>query len=125
MRLIKNGEHGLSAEIVSGGHPLPLLIGGEAPVPLGEPGTLLGVVENPDLPVFRATIPPLSAVVLYTDGLSAGQSTDDTAFAANLIRDIHVNGNADLAAEIDQAAHDTQLEPNRDDVAILVARVLG
>jgi hypothetical protein len=60
--------------------------------------------------------------MLYTDGLSAGQTTDDTAYALALVTGLSLNGASSAASTIDAAAVASQTVPNRDDVAILVAR---
>lgn len=112
---------GLSVEAISAGHPLPLVINGGPPRAIGKPGTLLGVVGDPDLPVVRATLGPGEAMALYTDGLSAGQTTDDTSYALELVGSIAFSSGEGLAQQIDRAAIDRQDEPNRDDVAIIVA----
>ncbi|MBJ7354541.1 MAG: SpoIIE family protein phosphatase [Thermoleophilaceae bacterium] len=116
-------DGGLSLETISAGHPLPLVTQGGVPRAVGAPGTLLGVVPNPDLPVTRTTLQPAESLVLYTDGLSAGQTTDDTAYALALIDGLSLNGAGEGAQAINLAAIAKQSEPNRDDVAILVARV--
>lgn len=122
MTRISRGEDGLTMESVSAGHPLPLVTGSGPPRPIGEPGTLLGVVPDPDLPMVRDVLLPSESLVLYTDGLSAGQTTDDTLYALELLGSISMNGAADGAQQINLAAIARQSEPNRDDVAILVAR---
>ena len=112
---------GIELESVSAGHPLPVICGDGPVRSVGEPGTLLGVVENPDLPVTREILRPSESLVLYTDGLSAGQTTDDTSYALALLTELSLNGSDDSAGLINLAAIDRQAEPNRDDVAILVA----
>lgn len=119
---ISRGSEGLTVESVSAGHPLPLVTGSGPPRPIGEPGTLLGVVESPDLPMVRDVLLPAESLVLYTDGLSAGQTTDDTLYALELLGGLSLNGADDSAQLINLAAIARQSEPNRDDVAILVAR---
>lgn len=113
------------AEVISAGHPLPILLAPDGPRAIGEPGTLLGVVPEPDLPSARVPLQTGQSIVLYTDGLSAGQTTDDTAYALELIAGILPNGDRDLASAINQRAIQSQAAPNRDDVAILTARVLS
>ncbi|MFY9487922.1 MAG: SpoIIE family protein phosphatase [Solirubrobacterales bacterium] len=115
-----NGTSDRWVEIIAAGHPLPLRLDGGKPQPLGEIGTLLGVVESPDLPVVTATIATGEAIVLYTDGLSGGQTTEDTKFAVELAEGISTVSAESVAAGLDSAALSSQTEPNRDDVAILV-----
>ncbi|MBI2692023.1 MAG: SpoIIE family protein phosphatase [Solirubrobacterales bacterium] len=119
---LSHGYDGLKMETVSAGHPLPLVAGSAPPRAVGEPGTLLGVVPDPDLPKSLDVLLPAESLVLYTDGLSAGQTTDDTLYALELLGGISLNGADDGAQLINLAAIARQSEPNRDDVAILVAR---
>lgn len=121
-RLWPDGDD-FSLETISAGHPLPLIVGSGPPKSVGEPGTLLGVVDSPTLPLTRTKLRRDEALMLYTDGLSAGQTTDDTEYALELVASLSLNGSRDLAMVIDKAAIDRQAEPNRDDVAILIARV--
>ncbi len=122
---IADAPDGQVAEVVSAGHPLPIMLAPDGPRAIGEPGTLLGVVPDPDLPVARVPLAAGSSLVLYTDGLSAGQTTDDTAYALELIAGLSINGNRDIAGLIDRQALRLQSAPNRDDTAILAAKVLG
>ena len=119
---LSHTDGGLALETISAGHPLPLVTHGGVPRAVGTPGTLLGVVPDPDLPVTRSVLKPSEALVLYTDGLSAGQTTDDTAYALALLDGLPLDGTDDSAQVINLAAIARQSEPNRDDVAILVAR---
>jgi serine phosphatase RsbU (regulator of sigma subunit) len=57
--------------VACGGHPLPLLIRADGSTAMvGVPGTLLGLVEEPDLQDATAELRPGDALVLYTDGLT-------------------------------------------------------
>lgn len=122
-KLIDIGAEDQRVEVVSSGHPKPLLLNEKGPRAIGSVGTLLGVVESPEIDKQSVPLPSGSAIVLYTDGLSAGQSSDDAAYAVELLRDFRPNGDVDLASAIDAAARSVQPAPNRDDVAILVASV--
>jgi hypothetical protein len=119
---VSNTPEGLALETISAGHPLPLITRGGVARAIGAPGTLLGVVPDPDLPVTRSILNSDESLVLYTDGLSAGQTTDDTSYALALLDGLSLNGSGDSAQVINLAAIAKQSEPNRDDVAILVAR---
>lgn len=122
-KLIDIGTAEQRVEVISSGHPSPLLLTADGPRAIGSVGTLLGVVESPEIDVKSVALPSDSALVLYTDGLSAGQSSDDAAYALQLLRDFRPNGDIDIAKAVDEAARSVQSSPNRDDVAIMVALV--
>jgi PAS domain S-box-containing protein len=114
-------------EFASGGHPLPLVLraahtGGE----VGEPGTLLGIVPDPQLHDQRVLLRAGDAVVLYTDGVT------DSAAPRRIWTGPELAGvvgrtagkDADAIAELVMSAAlgDGGGEP-RDDIAILVLKV--
>ncbi|MEU9023611.1 SpoIIE family protein phosphatase [Actinomadura sp. NPDC048394] len=108
------------------GHPPPLLItqdGGTAF--LDEHGMLLG---NPDLtgdrPDGTRELPPLSTLLLYTDGLIETRGTDLTDSLTGLRRHSSHLARLPLPDLCDQLLE--RMEPNgEDDVAILALRVPG
>ena len=56
--------------ISTGGHPLPLLLRADGSVePVGAPGTLLGIVPDPNLEDRTVTLEPGDSLVFYTDGV--------------------------------------------------------
>jgi PAS domain S-box-containing protein len=112
----------------SGGHPLPLVLrAGGAATEVGEPGTLLGIVHDPDLADEDIELGPGDAVVLYTDGVTDAAAPDTVREPHELAALVHGadDRSADeLAERILQAAMSTRngTEP-RDDIAILVIKV--
>jgi PAS domain S-box-containing protein len=126
-RLASNGAEGHSFEFASGGHPLPLVLraaGGSGEV--GVPGTLLGVVPDPDLSDERVQLLPGDAVVLYTDGVTDSAAPRRILDASDLAAAVGSPAglDADTIAErvMGAALGDTGGEP-RDDIAILVLKV--
>jgi sigma-B regulation protein RsbU (phosphoserine phosphatase) len=124
-RLERNGV-GHRFEFASGGHPLPLVLRAEGSGEVGTPGTLLGIVPDPDLEDSRVLLKPGEALVLYTDGVtdsaapqriwSADELVDAVGPAAGL--------DADAIAElVMQAALSGAGGEPRDDIAILVLKV--
>jgi sigma-B regulation protein RsbU (phosphoserine phosphatase) len=58
------------------GHPLPLVTPASGAVDvLGEPGTLLGTLDQVDLPEARTALAAGDALVLYTDGATEPRYT--------------------------------------------------
>ena len=65
---------GARVGFASGGHPLPLLLRADGTVEaVGEPGTLLGVVPDPNFEDRSLSLGPGDALVFYTDGVIEGR----------------------------------------------------
>jgi serine phosphatase RsbU (regulator of sigma subunit) len=63
---LTHGEARLT--IAVGGHPLPLLVRAGDVIPIGETGTLLGLLDDPHLRSTTHALLPGDLLVLYTDG---------------------------------------------------------
>jgi PAS domain S-box-containing protein len=127
-RLEANGA-GHRFEFASGGHPLPLVLrggSGSGSGEVGAPGTLLGIVPDPDLEDSRVTIRPGEALVLYTDGVTDSAAPERIWSSAELVEAVGppVGLDADTIAErvMQTALSGARGEP-RDDIAILVLKV--
>ncbi|MGH2906512.1 MAG: SpoIIE family protein phosphatase, partial [Solirubrobacterales bacterium] len=121
-RVRSNGNGGRVIDVASGGHPLPILSGPDGARPIGHSGTLLGVVSDPALETHTAEFTAGTSLVLYTDGLASGSTTDDVGFALGLLDGLNGRPADELASAIDAAAREAAKGPTRDDVAILVAQ---
>ena len=65
------------ATVACGGHPLPAILRADGSVEeLGAPGTLLGLVERPELHDRAGELRPGDTIVLYTDGLTEAGAPD-------------------------------------------------
>jgi serine phosphatase RsbU (regulator of sigma subunit) len=120
------GEHGVSACLTAGGHPLPFVLRAGGGVEcVGTPGSLLGIVDPPELAEQRIELAPGDALVLFTDGVTeADRDAGPERFAERLAawRDLDA---ADIAAAVERDALEVQGGVARDDVAVLVARALA
>jgi PAS domain S-box-containing protein len=128
-RLEKNGV-GHRFEFASGGHPLPLVLrGGPSRGDSGEvgaPGTLLGIVPDPDLEDSRVVIQPGEALVLYTDGVTDSAAPERIWSADELVEAVGPAAGLDadaIAERVMQAALSGAGGQPRDDIAILVLKV--
>ncbi|HET9741090.1 MAG TPA: SpoIIE family protein phosphatase [Solirubrobacteraceae bacterium] len=119
----------VDAVVATGGHPLPLVLRANGEVQTaGRPGTLLGILDDPELSEARLALRPGDALVLYTDGVTEATAADRAngsgrfeAFLASC-----AGGGADSIAEaVEREAVSSQGGPPRDDVAVVVARALG
>jgi PAS domain S-box-containing protein len=123
---IEKLDRGARVGVACGGHPLPLLLHADGSVEaVGEPGTLLGVVPDPDLEDRAVTLEPGDALVFYTDGVteSRGDSHFDERRLAELIATCAGAGADAIAAKVEDAAVLSQGGRPRDDIAVLVLRV--
>jgi PAS domain S-box-containing protein len=131
LRLRPEPAHGRAqATVACGGHPRPIVVraSGEAE-PIGEGGTLLGVLPEPALVDVSFTLGPGDAVVLYTDGVTEARRDDELFGEARLLRvlagavDAGAATAAELADAVGSAVDRFQGGVANDDTAILVAHI--
>jgi PAS domain S-box-containing protein len=112
--------------VTLGGHPPPVLIdeGGEA-AQIGQPGTLLGVLEEIRVSEVDAELHPGQTLLLYTDGVVEAGPSGDQLGEQGLLElcaeapGLSVEG---LLARIEQAAMERTGGQLRDDLAMLALR---
>jgi serine phosphatase RsbU (regulator of sigma subunit) len=131
-RLEHNGS-GTRITVASGGHPLPLILRADGRVDaVGTPGSLLGIMPDPQLSDDSVKLDPGDAVVLYTDGVTDARAPErvlSPADLAGLLRGCAGLDAAAIAERVEKAATaplpglDSVSGEPRDDVAILVLRV--
>ena len=118
---------GLRVELSSGGHPLPLVDRASgAGEYAGEPGTLLGVVSDPDLVDTAVDLGSGDSLVLYTDGISEAGAPQRLLTPEELCAEIQRCGPASaggIAECLEQAAVDASNGDPNDDIAIVVLQV--
>ena len=116
--------------VACGGHPLPIALraaGGEAEE-IGVPGTLLGLVAQPELQDRTTELQPGDTLVLYTDGLTEAHAPASIWSPAKLSGAIRAVAGYPVAEMLDLlVAEALGVEPEaaRDDVAVLALRALG
>ena len=120
-------DGGARVGFASAGHPLPLLLHADGAVEtIGAPGTLLGVVPDPDLEDRSLVLGRGDALILFTDGVieprGSGQTLDEARLAELVARCRGREADA-IAAEIEQEALSAHGGLPRDDIAVLVLRV--
>ena len=112
--------------LATGGHPLPLVLRASGEVETaGSPGSLLGILDDPEISEHSFDLGPGDALVLVTDGVTeataADRATGPGRLTALLAR--HAGANAATIAEaVERDALEAQGGVVRDDVAVLVAR---
>jgi PAS domain S-box-containing protein len=122
-------DGGVRVGVASGGHPLPMLVRPDGTVDLvGEPGTLLGVLPDPNLEDRSLALSPGDALVFYTDGVIEGRGAEvmlDEDGLRELLAGCAGAGADAIAARVEDAAVAAQDGRPRDDIAVLVLRVAG
>jgi PAS domain S-box-containing protein len=113
------------ATVACGGHPLPSVLRADGTVEeLGAPGTLLGLVDRPELEDVSGELGPGDTVVLYTDGLTEAGAPARVWTSEQLAAVLRGAAGRAPQAVVDhavQAALGVQPEP-RDDIAVLALR---
>ncbi len=85
---------GARVELATAGHPLPILAAGGEAAPVGEVGTPLGIIEQPELPQVTLELAAGDLLAFYTDGVSEAAAPK------------HLLGEAELAALVAERAAD-------------------
>jgi PAS domain S-box-containing protein len=121
-------EEGARVGISVGGHPLPLLLRADGSVePVGAPGTLLGVVPDPNLDDRAVTLAPGDSLVFYTDGVIESRMTSngvlDERRLMELVATCAGRDPDTIATKVEEAAILSQDGRPRDDIAVLVLRI--
>jgi PAS domain S-box-containing protein len=116
----------VSVCVATGGHPLPFVVRATGQVePAGSPGTLLGVIDDPDISEQAIELAHGDALVLFTDGVSEATEADRVAGPTRLealLAGCAGAGAAAITEAVERDAVAVQGEQVRDDVAVLVAR---
>ncbi|HZK51881.1 MAG TPA: SpoIIE family protein phosphatase [Actinomycetota bacterium] len=113
--------------LASGGHPLPLHAPrGQHIRSIGHAGTILGVVENPELKETSLEFGPEDVVAFYTDGVTEGRRGDDFFGEERLVALVarHKDDDAaSIARHIVNEVVEFQANEPRDDVAVVTLKV--
>ncbi len=119
-------EDRVSVCVSAGGHPLPLVLrAGGGVETVGSPGTLLGIVDAPQLGEQSVELAPGDALLLYTDGVTeADRDATPGRLAAFLAGCAGADANA-IAEAVERDALEAQGGHPRDDVAIIAVRAHG
>lgn len=111
--------------LASGGHPLPILRRAAAPAEeLELRGSLLGVVDQPDVAEVAIELGPGDVLVLVTDGATEARRDGEMLGAEGVRRAVDAAGPlaTDVAAAVDAAVVTHTAGALRDDLATLVLR---
>ncbi len=124
--LVSEAGGTVTLTVALGGHPCPLLVGpGEEAHPIGEPGTVLGMVDPITVSETSAVLGQEQTLILFTDGVteaarSALRGGVELTELASRSRNLPVR---DMLALIERAAVDSGGGHPHDDIALLGIRV--
>jgi sigma-B regulation protein RsbU (phosphoserine phosphatase) len=118
-------EDGWLATFASGGHPLPLHISAAGDVrPVGEPGSLIGVLSSITAQDSEVRLVPGDVLVMYTDGVTEGRHGAEFYGDERLIAAARTHRETSRPAErILGDVLDFQAGTARDDIAVVAVRV--
>jgi serine phosphatase RsbU (regulator of sigma subunit) len=126
VRLDVGGDR-VRATVACGGHPLPAIVrAGGAVEELGRPGTLIGLIDEPDVADRATDLAPGDTLVLYTDGLTEARAPTQVWTPADLAAALTAARSSDPQAMLERlaaAATAGRAAPMRDDLALLALRV--
>ena len=114
-------------KVALAGHPPPLLVDPDGQArPLGQPGTLLGVLDSIEFTETGAELRPGETLLLYTDGVVEAGRPDAQLGEEGLIelcRGAPTLSLGELLERIEHAALERAEESLRDDLALLGLRL--
>jgi integral membrane sensor domain MASE1/serine phosphatase RsbU (regulator of sigma subunit) len=118
---------GARVTLAVGGHPLPLVLRADGWVePVGEPGTMLGVLPHPRLADHSADLAPGDTLILYTDGLTDAYAPGRIVKRAGLVAALEScagRSAMEIASGLKEAVLGAGEAEPRDDIVLLVLRV--
>jgi PAS domain S-box-containing protein len=121
-------EGGARLTVCVAGHPLPLVLRRDGLVEtVGNPGSLLGIFEDPELTDCAVDLREGDTLVLFTDGILEERRGDGEIFGRerleSVVRSSRGKDARGIAEAVERALTAFTPEAPRDDVALLVARV--
>ena len=124
-----DNKDGAKVTVCRGGHAPPFLLKADGSIyRIGHPGYAIGVFDNASFIEEETWLAPGDALVFYTDGVLEARSPDGAFFGEErlvaLLRSSADLGASIIADRIEAAALDFQENEPRDDIAVLVLRVL-
>jgi PAS domain S-box-containing protein len=117
-------DGGVAAVVATGGHPLPLVLrAGGTVETAGRPGSLLGVLEAPEISEEEVMLDPGDALVLFTDGVVDAGPEDGGPRFARFLGGLGGRDAESIATAVEAHVRETGTGALRDDVAVVVVRV--
>jgi anti-sigma regulatory factor (Ser/Thr protein kinase) len=119
-------DQGARVELTVAGHPLPILSQGATATAIGEVGTPLGIIEEPELPEVTLQLAPGDLLAFYTDGVTEAAAPrlilTEVDLAA-LVAERAADGPGPVVAHLEATAVANAVGNPRDDIASLAVQV--
>jgi serine phosphatase RsbU (regulator of sigma subunit) len=119
----------LRVAVACGGHPPALVRRADGDVAeIGVPGTLLGLVPDPQLEDRRSELHPGDAIVLFTDGITDARAPERVLEPEDLhaaLRAPSARSAQRIVEQLAALAVGDRGTPPRDDIAVLALRARG
>ena len=126
--VITNNASATHLTLANAGHPLPILVTDNDATTVGNPGTLLGILDNLDIQPVTHTLRTGDVVVFYTDGATdvARHSLDEPQWRQLVSEAARGVAAAEAIADNIRDALEGVLpfEQRNDDIALLIVTVL-
>ncbi len=124
------GDTATVLSMASAGHPLPLLLHADGLLePIGQPGTLLGVIAEIELHPTELELRSGDTLIFYTDGVTETRMENGSMFGIEgltaAVQACVGCDAAEVAERIESSLTDAQVDRPRDDIAIVVVQVSG
>jgi phosphoserine phosphatase RsbU/P len=124
---LRHEAEGWRATVSCGGHPLPFLIRPLAdPVTFGQPGSLVGVLEEPRFLDITVTLGMGDVIVLHTDGVAEARNQRGDLYGDDRLAAFLVAGPRTVRALVEGLLDDVmqfQSQQPRDDIALVAIAV--
>ena len=123
---VQRGKGGVRVTLASGGHPLPVLVSGGTVSEVGEPGTLIGVVEDPHLDDVQIILAPGDVLTFFTDGVTEGRHSGEFVGEARLMKFLAANSHEEASVIAERVVDEVvsfQDDYPRDDIAVVTLKV--
>ena len=119
-------DGGAHVDLATAGHPHPVLAAGGRAVGVGEVGTPLGIIEQPELPEVQLELGPGDLLAFYTDGVSeaaAPRKLLSEEELAALVAERAADGPRAVVEHLESTAVALAGGNPRDDIACLAVQV--
>lgn len=127
--LVEPHPTGAHVALALGGHPYPLLVrAGQQGEYVGEPGLVLGALEDPELHDVQLDLAIGDLLCLYTDGVTEARHGRDLFGDERLARclaSLAPRSAVEVAAGLEQGVVEFSDPHPRDDIAIVVFKATG